>query len=309
MARPMATITPAYRMRPLDMGDIVDESFRIYRANFSLMLLVALVASLPALISGIGSGSGGAVSLLQQYTSVAQGQTVVPPDTTLLPLTVVGVILGVLMYPITTSAPIFAACAVALGMPATVGSILRESLRNYWRVAGLVIVFGLVAASSILIISIPFVVWILTRWTFKYRVLYLEHAGVGGSLNRSSTLVKGSWWRIFGILFLIGLIVGIVGLILQGMFGLLSFVAPAGIFRQALGGVLSAAVQAALLPFTAIATTLLYLDQRVRLESLDLQLMAGQAGQAGQAAPPPPPVAPPGELPPAWGDLPPPTAG
>ena len=307
----MAPITPAYRIRPLDVGDILDEAFRIYRANFSLMLTLALVASIPAVISGIGSGSGGALNTVQQFAAFSQGGDLVRPDTTLLPLTVVGTLLGVLMFPISTAAPIFGACAVTLGLPATVGSILRQSLRNYWRVWLIGIIYLLVSISSILIISIPFVVWLLVRWNFRYQVLYLEHAGVGGSLNRSSALVKGSWWRVFGILFLIGLIVGILGLIVQGMFGLLALLAPSGLWRQAIGGILSALGEAVLLPFGAIATTLLYLDQRVRLESLDLQLMAGQAGEA--ARPPGPtgdlPPASTGDLPPAWGDFPPPSAG
>ena len=302
----MAAITPAYRMRPLDVGDILDEAFRIYRANFALMVTVALIASIPALISGIGSGSGGAFNTFQQYAALQQGSTFVRPDTTLLPLTFVGVILSIIMFPVTTAAPIFAACSVTLGMPATVGSILRDSVRNYWKVYGIGLLYLLVTISSILVISIPFVVWLLIRWTFRYQVLYLEHAGVGGSLNRSTTLVKGTWWRIFGILVLVVIIVGVLGLILQGVFGLVSLLAPAGLLRQAIGGLLSAAVQAVLLPFSAIATTLLYLDQRVRKESLDLQLMAGQAGQV---APPPPPTAPPGDLPPAWGEFPPPAAG
>ncbi|MGI8607867.1 MAG: hypothetical protein ACR2MY_01360 [Candidatus Dormibacteria bacterium] len=305
----MATITPAYRMRPLDVGDILDEAFRIYRANFGLLIVVALVATIPGMITGLGSGSGGALGALQQYTALAQGSTFVRPDTTLQPLIFAGILLGIVMFPIITVAPTFAACAVTLGLPATVGSILRDSLRNYWRAWGIgliylvVLVLG-VALFFLLLIPLVLATWLLTRWAFRYQVLYLEQAGVSGSLNRSTSLVNGSWWRVFGILLLVILIVFVLGLILQGMFGLLTLIAPAGLARQALGGVLTAGVSAALLPFGAIATTLLYLDQRVRRESLDLQLMAGQAGQV--EAPPP---APGGGLPPAWSDFPPPSAG
>ena len=304
----MAAITPAYRMRPLDVGDILDEAFRIYRANFPLMISVALVAALPSIISGLGSGSGGLFNTVQQYAALSQGSNFVRPDTTLLPLTVVGGLLAFFMFPITTTAPIFAACAVTLGLPATTGSILRDCLRNYFRVWLLVLLFFLLIASSILVISIPFVVWILVRWAFRYQVLYLEHAGVGGSLNRSTALVKGSWWRVVGVLFLTGLIVFILALILQAMFGLLALLAPGQLLRQAVAGALTAVTSATLVPFSAIASTLLYLDQRVRRESLDLQLMAGQAGSEG-APPPPPPPAPASDLPPAWGNAPPPPAG
>lgn len=303
----MAPIAPAYRMRPLDVGDILDEAFRIYRANFPLMVAIALVASIPSMLTGIGSGQGGAIGALQQYAAFSRGANFVRPDTTLQPLTYIGVGLGFLMFPISTGAPLFAACAVTLGLPATVGSILRESLRNYWRVWGVGFLYGLVVVSSFLVITIPFVAWLLVRWSFRYQALYLEHAGVGGSLSRSTVLVKGSWWRVAGILLLVFVIVAVLGAILQALFGLVTLVAPTGLVRQSLGGVVSAVTQAVLLPFSAIAGTLLYLDQRVRRESLDLQLMAGQAGRVGaESAPSPAPAA---DLPPAWGEFPPPSAG
>ncbi len=292
------TLRPAYRMRPLELGEILDEAFRIYRANFALLFGVALVASAPAILSAIGSGSGGTFGMFTRSFLTSQGGgTVTQPDTSLLWLTAVGVILSVVMFPISTAALTFAACSVALGMPATVGSILRDCLRNYWRVWGLGIIWVMLFVTMILVITIPFVILILVRWTLRYPVLYLEHAGVGGSMTRSSDLVKGSWWRVAGILIVAGIIVFVLVLVVGAMGGLLSLVVPAGLFRQSVSGVISALTSAVLVPFSALVTTLLYLDLRVRKESLDLQLMAGQVGEV---APSPP------ELPPAWGDPPPP---
>jgi hypothetical protein len=298
----MAVIKPAYRVRPLDLGDILDEAFRIYRANFTLLFSVALVASIPALISAVGSGSGGLFGLLQQSLAASQGSTLSRPDTTLLPLVLVGAALGLVLFPITTVAPFFAASAVILGLPATAGSIVRDTFRNYWRIWGIGLIYILLTLTMVLILSIPLVIVILVRWSFKYQVLYLEQAGVTGSLNRSSALVKGSWWRVFGIQVLVGVIVLILAGVMGVMAGLISFIAPGGLPRQAFAGVLSTLVQTVLLPFSAVAVTLLYLDQRVRKESLDLQLMAGQVGQAEYAPPP-------GDLPPAGSDFPPPPGG
>jgi hypothetical protein len=300
MAQTMAAITPAYRMRPLDLGDILDEAFRIYRAHFGLMVTVAFIASIPGILTGIGAGSGGLFSTFQQYSAISQGNTFIRPDTTLLPLTFVGIGLGILMFPISTAAPVFAACAVTLGLPVTVGSVLRAALRNYFRVWVLGIIVIVLEFFMVLVISIPVVLWVLVGLAFRYQVLYLEHGGIGGAMSRSWALVKGSWWRTFGILVLVFIILFVLSLVLQAMFGFISLLAPAGLLRQALAGILTAATQAVLLPFGALATTLLYLDQRVRKESLDLQLMAGQAGQP-VAAPP----APTGDMPPAWSDNPP----
>ncbi|MEA2684287.1 MAG: hypothetical protein QOK05_2615 [Chloroflexota bacterium] len=300
----MAMLTPAYRVRPLDVGEILDESFRIYRSHFALMFGVAVVATLPALIVAIGSGS--AFNAFQQsFTAAQDGTSALPAqDAALGVLTLVGFVVGFIMFPITTGAPIYAACSVVLGLPATVGSILRDSLRNYWRVWGLGIIYGALLLSSLVIISIPFVILVAVRWAFRYQVLYLEHAGVGGSLSRSSALVRDYWWRIFLIMLLVLIVIPFVlGIVVNLMATILSFAAPAGIARVAISGLLSALVQSLVLPFKAIASTLLYLDLRVRKESLDLQLMAGQAGQSVEYAQPP------AELPPSWSDFPPPSAG
>ena len=180
------------------------------------------------------------------------------------------------------------------------GSIVRDTFTNYWRVWGIGIIYGLLTLTMILILSIPFVVLILVRWSFKYQVLYLERAGVIGSLNRSAALVKGSWWRVFGIQVLVSVLVLVLAFAMGLMAGLISFIAPGGLPRQAVAGVLSTLTQTVLMPFSAIAITVLYLDQRVRKESLDLQLMAGQVGQAEYA----PQAA---DLPPAGSDYQPPT--
>ncbi|MFN2464685.1 MAG: hypothetical protein ABR598_00290 [Candidatus Dormibacteria bacterium] len=290
------SITPAYRVRPLDLGELLDEAFRIYRANFALMFGVALVATAPALVTSIGSGSGGAFGSFQrQYAAALGGGQVAAPDTSLIWLVGVGIVLGIVTFPISSGAPIFAACAVTLGLPATVGSILRESLRNYWRLWAIGIIYVLLELTSFAVISIPFVILVLVRWAFRYQVLYLEHAGVGGSLTRSSALVKGSWWRVFGILLLVVIVIPLVlTLVVDVMTGLLALAAPAGLVRNGVEGLLSSITQALVLPFKAVATTLLYLDMRVRKESLDLQLMAGEAGIAAEHSSPsnlPPPSA------------------
>lgn len=310
----MATLTPAYRVRPLDVGEILDEAFRIYRSHFALMFGVAVVATLPALVVGIGSGS--AFNAIQQsFTAAQDGAAALPSqDIALVWLTGIGFLLGLVMFPVGTGAPIFAACSVVLGLPATVGSILRESLRNYWRVWGIGIIYFALLLTSFAIISIPFVILVAVRWAFRYQVLYLEHGAVGGSLTRSSSLVKDHWWRIFLILILVLIVIPFVlGIIVNVMATLLSLLVPSGLLRVAISGVLSALVSSLLLPFKAIATTLLYLDLRVRKESLDLQLMAGQVGQEQidqaqgregvDAAPPP------AQKPPSWSDFPPPSAG
>ncbi|GCE02021.1 hypothetical protein [Embleya hyalina] len=115
-------------------------------------------------------------------------------------------------------------------------------------------------------------------------VLMLEKQTVRKALERSRKLVTGSWWRVCGILLLIWLIMAIVGGIIQMPFLLVSdgFTTltaskasdiPDPTFVDLLITGVGAVIAAALLyPFAAGATALLYIDQRIRREALDLEL-------------------------------------
>lgn len=114
--------------------------------------------------------------------------------------------------------------------------------------------------------------------------LMLEKQSVRKSLERSRKLVTGSWWRVCGIMLLIALIMAIVGGIIQTPFLLASdgFSAitasdasdiPEPSFLDLLITGVGAVISSALLfPFAAGATALLYIDQRIRREALDLDL-------------------------------------
>ncbi|GAA4990464.1 hypothetical protein GCM10023205_72350 [Yinghuangia aomiensis] len=109
--------------------------------------------------------------------------------------------------------------------------------------------------------------------------LILEKQTVGKALARSRKLVTGSWWRVCGILLLITILSGILGAIVQTPFGLATGFSQFGAaavpdsFTDAMivgiGGVIAYAIT---FPFNAGATALLYIDQRMRREALDLEL-------------------------------------
>jgi hypothetical protein len=303
------SIKPAYRVRPLGLGDVLDEAFRIYRARFGLMFGTALVAGLPGILFGLGGGGGTLVTAYMQGLG-APGPLSEGYGTPLLFLLAAGAIAAVVMLPVSMAAPHFAASAAALGLPATVGSITRFSFRNYFRLWVLAGVTWFMSALWLLGVTLYF----LVRWSFVFETFYLESSGVGGAFNRSSALTLQAWWRTFGIRFLAKLVAGIISTIVGTLFALPALLLPAGSLRQSAAGLLGALVAVVLVPFPALVCTLLYLDRRVRREALDLQLMAGEAGQV--TAPPPapgatpaapawgPPSAP-GGLPPGWGDNPP----
>ena len=116
--------------------------------------------------------------------------------------------------------------------------------------------------------------------------LYIPaRVGIWGALRRSWYLVKGRFWRVFGILLFAGVVVNIVSYALQ--FGITLLVLTVGAWASGSDGsgatVVAIAVGAAAgiatiltliasLAFMSAVQALIYLDLRVRREGLDLWL-------------------------------------
>jgi hypothetical protein len=114
-------------------------------------------------------------------------------------------------------------------------------------------------------------------------IVVLEKQPVVASLRRSRRLVKGAWWRTFGILLLVNIIAGIVGNIFAGIFLFAAYIAggagtgfenfnPYGLAPLIISGVGAVIGAAITWPFTAVASALIYIDRRMRREGLDLEL-------------------------------------
>lgn len=109
-----------------------------------------------------------------------------------------------------------------------------------------------------------------------------ERVGVGGALKRSWRLVRGRFWRTFGILMFAGVVVTIVGYVIQA--GAVLLVAAVAAWADAgggaviavsvavAGGIGAALATIASLAFLSAVAAMLYLDLRVRREGLDLWL-------------------------------------
>lgn len=130
------------------------------------------------------------------------------------------------------------------------------------------------------------VVWLWVRLTLASPALMLERQGILPSLRRSAKLVRGAWWRTFGILLLTLVLTFMVSMIIAVPFSLIASAVDGeslgGLFTGStpdfgwpfmiitgIGSVIAAAIT---YPISAGVTVLLYVDQRIRREALDLEL-------------------------------------
>ena len=111
----------------------------------------------------------------------------------------------------------------------------------------------------------------------------LERCGPAGALRRSWELTRRSFWRLFGILLLTGIVVGLASLILELPFIIIGVVvggagfgtgstATASVAGIIVGGVGAIVAGAIARPVVSGVLVLLYVDMRMRKEGLDLAL-------------------------------------
>jgi hypothetical protein len=131
-------------------------------------------------------------------------------------------------------------------------------------------------------------VYVAVRLSLAPCALVLERVGVRDSLRRSWALVKGDWWRVFGITALTLVIAAFVSVLVQAPFELFGYGGLGGLTgggdalaaRTLIASSIGAIVASTLIdPFTAGVRALLYVDRRMRSEGLDVALAAAATGR------------------------------
>lgn len=271
---------PLLRLRPLGLGEILDDVFRVYRRHFWLLAAIALLVSLPALLLQFASGSADqfgffvtALGSLANPNGLLRQTPPPPPNPALLGLSYVVVIL---IVPFTLGAITRAAIDLVQGGPVGVRSALAGVARRYWGLLGLSALYLLL---SPLALCLPVFIWLFVRWAVAIPVMLAEGVGPIRALDRSWTLTRGNWWRLFGILLLMYLLTSVVSGAL-GAFALPLAVAvpfiPAAV-RGAIILTVDTLAGAVVQPALYLCVVLLYFDLRIRRESFDLDQLARQA--------------------------------
>ncbi|MEV0966541.1 MULTISPECIES: glycerophosphoryl diester phosphodiesterase membrane domain-containing protein [unclassified Streptomyces] len=311
-------------LRPLGVGEILDGAVSTLRAHWRTVLGITVTVSVITQILDV---------LVQRY--LAPQPPELDPNAT--PEEVLNQLGDQLNATLVGTAPVTAIALIAtlfttalltvvisrsvLGREVTLSDAWREARPRLPQLLGLTLLLPLIAGAVLVVGLLPglllgsaggavlavlggtagmvVAVWLMIRFALASPALMLERQGVIQSMRRSAKLVRGAWWRVFGILLLTMLLIFIVSLIIAIPFGLIALAVDGG----GLGGMFSGgtpefgwpfliitgigAVIASSLtyPISAGVTVLLYVDQRIRREALDLEL-ARAAGVSGHGAVP-----------------------
>jgi hypothetical protein len=268
----------------IDVGNVLERTFRFYRDQFGLLIPAALVLFVPvALLNGLVLSSG----------------------------TIVGALLVAAIGVVATfwfqGMVVEAVRDILDGRrDHTVGSLFR----SISPVIGPLILAGIVAGFAIGIGFVFLIVpglFLLTIWAVLGPVIVVERAAAFDAFGRSRELVKGNGWPVFGVIIVLFVLTAIVGGVLQGI--------ATAIFDSFVGRFLGQVIVSVLVsPLSAIAAAVLYFElKRIHGESAEgAPAAAGTPGvtpptQEQPAAPPAAPEAiPPTETGPTQPGTPPP---
>ncbi|MFI6145977.1 hypothetical protein [Streptomyces sp. NPDC051109] len=321
--KPPAAKPGVIPLRPLDLGEILDGAVATMRSHWRSVLPITLVVATVVQVISV---------LVQKYTlsdlpvtsndEPSLRELVDTLGSTMLALVANGFIQLIGTIVATAMLTMIFSRAV-LGHSSTIGTAWREARPQLLRLLGLTLLLGIGGALlvGVLILpgialrsvglgllggfaALPLLLWLGIKFSLASPALMLEKSSVATSLRRSSRLVQGSWWRIFGITALTGLIttfvaavivwpltaVGLaIGLADAGPTALENGTAATGWAPLILSAVGAVIAQTITMPIQSGVTVLLYVDQRIRREALDLELAraAGLEDYGSDPAAPP----------------------
>ncbi|HET7339163.1 MAG TPA: hypothetical protein VFK22_06415 [Candidatus Dormibacteraeota bacterium] len=272
----MSQPTPL-RLRPLEIGDLLDETFRMYRRHFLLFAGIAVILSIPsAALFGLALAS--LSSAMQQTNGQVNDLSFLTP---LIAGFAAGLVVNFLFLPFSMGAIVYAASESALGRPVTAGGVLSGVLHRYFPLLGFWVLFLISLWISLIPcgLGFPLWLWVFVGWIAVTPAMFVENIGLGAAFGRSWWLVQGRWWRTFLVLFLIVIVWYIAQFALSAFLQLgtsLLEIVVSPFIAAAISSAIGQVVAALASPILQIAIVLVYFDLRVRKEGLDLFQMAHQ---------------------------------
>ena len=244
------------------LGDLLNETFLVYGRNLRRIIGLGAVLLAPVSVTGLILGNGAAGFVVE----------------------------GVLWFPAWIF--VYGVIVFAVGQQYVTGDIGIERCysRVWWRVVSLamltlILFVSVVPGVGLFFLLVPLVLLLvyLAYWSVAVPAVMIEGLSSIEALRRSFRLVRGQWWRVFGIWAVVVLVT--IGLAFISSIPFMVGDAVAGLGgADTLGSAMLAldgiVVPVVALPVPAIAGTLLYYDLRVRKEGFDMDSLSSEMGFA-----------------------------
>jgi hypothetical protein len=286
-----------FHLRPLSLGEILDRTFSVYRSHFTLFAGMTAVYAVVALVLQLAN-------LYVKHLVIARFGVPAGSPSEIIGASVIALLL-LMPASVMQAGTVYAVSEVYLGKPTTAVQALRTTVGKWYRYIGVALwaswsmawlslllwipaVVVLIAFRSsglswlagllffLGLCALPYGIWAGLRNGMGVQVTVIEGQTVRLSMRRSKVLTVGAKWRmiVIGLIYLV--LISVISMLQMPM---LFLVAKAPLeehtVAQAISLVINALGQTVVTPVGLIALSLLYFDQRVRQEALDLLMMLG----------------------------------
>ena len=282
----------APQLRPLSIGELLDQTFRLYRERFALFvgisaLAIVLACGVIALVAlGFALFFGGGTSAQVAISAVLVG----------VPAVAVGYCGSLaLCY----AAIVYAASQLYMEQPATIRGSYNFVMHRFWALTGLLIMMGMIVGGATVLGILALIVGALVTGflstcyvSLSIPAMVLENRDVMDSLRRSYAMVKGDLGKVALTLFVFWAVQTAASYLLMygAMIPLLLMSMRHGTppplwaaLLPYLGQFLAIIVT---MPLMGIGLSLVYYDIRIRREAFDLQVMMSSLGPAASPVAP-----------------------
>lgn len=308
------------QLKPMSAGDILDQAIRIYRHNFIPLIIIMAVVSVPVLVLQAGllglllpfTGNLSTVDP-ERFAGVGAGVGIVTG--------IIGFIGGILVI-FQQGAITHFVSERFLGRSVTVRQAYGRSFSRWLALLIAALLIGLAVGGLLLLVFgvgfIPLiglaavggndgasalagvavlcmcalfipallaVFFFYTRWAFWIQTIVIENYNSTGGMGRSWKLVKGTFWRVFGFLIILTIIVAFFTVGPIYLISVFTIFLPNPFLGVLIQSVASGILTMIATPLQYAALTILFYDLLIRKEGFDLQMQLGDA--------PSPPAAPP----------------
>ncbi len=292
-------------LRPLGVGELLDGALGLIRSNPRTVLgLAAAISSVSALLQTLGLWAS--LSLLGSMDSLSGAAGGAEADGAALiavaSAQIVPAIMASFLQLLASGLFIVLVAAAVLGVKLDSGASWRLLRPRFLALIGLTLLVAVagvllvsVVAGAIALIAVTIGAWaivpgivlivlmiaaavfVYVRLAVSAPALVIEGHSPIAAMRRSWALVRGTWWRVLGILLLSAIITNLLAAVVAAplgfvaglMSGFSDSLAPT-VLASGLGTLISGII---VLPFSAAVTGLLYTDLRMRREALDIDLV------------------------------------
>ena len=232
--------------QPRDVGSLISDAFALYIREFRTFFLIAVAVIVPVnlIVGGVGLGE-----FTGDYDPTPS------PASTLVP----NLAQALVSIPLLNAMCIYAMLDAAEGRKPQAREAIQRGLDIFAPLLGVLALYALSVLGGFFLLLVG-AVFFAIYFGFAMQSAVVEDCRGRAALLRSGEIVRGSWWRVFGVTLLAYLLTNaLVALVAAPFLGAADSTGKAlyQLIGQTVGGVL-------FVPPYVLIVTLLYFDQRTR---------------------------------------------